>query len=77
MIRNHLSKILGENRITQKKLAEMTGLRPSTVNAIYNERASRIDYDVLDRLCRVLDCQPGDLLEFVPESNRDKNKNET
>lgn len=77
MIRNHLSKILGENRITQKKLAEMTGLRPSTVNAIYNERASRIDYDVLDRLCKALECQPGDLLEFVPESTRDTNKNET
>jgi putative transcriptional regulator len=68
MIRNHLSRILGERRISQKRLSEITDLRPSTVNAIYNERASRIDYDVLDRLCKALDCQPGDILEHVPDS---------
>lgn len=76
MIRNHLSRLLGERRLNQKRLAQMTGLRPSTVNAIYHERATRIDYDVLDRLCTALGCQPGDILEFVPDGTQNGNKNE-
>ena len=77
MIKNRLSRILGDRRLTQKKLAELANLRPSTINAIYNERATRIDYDVLDKLCVALGCQPGDLLEHVADSEKDTNKNVT
>ena len=37
------------------------------VNMIYNEKAQRIDLDVLDKICKALDCQPGDLLERVDD----------
>ena len=77
MIKNRLSRILGDRRLTQKKLAEMATLRPSTINAIYNERATRIDYDVLDKLCVALNCQPGDLLEHVADSAESTNKSVT
>jgi len=77
MIKNRLSRILGDRRLTQKKLAEMANLRPSTINAIYNERATRIDYDVLDKLCVALGCQPGDLLEHVADSAEGTNKTVT
>lgn len=67
MIKIHLSRILGERRITQRRLAEMADVRPNSVNMIYNEKAQRIDLDVLDKICKALDCQPGDLLERVDE----------
>ena len=65
MIKNRLSRLLGERRMTQKKLAELTQLRTSTINAIFNERSTRIEYEVLDKICIALQCQPGDLLEFI------------
>lgn len=67
MIKIHLSRILGERRITQRKLAESANLRPNTVNMLYNERAQRIDFDVLNRLCKALGCQPGDIFEYIPD----------
>lgn len=67
MIKIHLSKMLGERRITQRRLADMAGVRANSINAIYNEKAQRIDLDVLDKICKALGCQPGDLLEHVEE----------
>ena len=53
--------------MTQKELAEMSGVRPATIHMIYHEKAKRIDLDVLDRICTALDIQPGELLERVKE----------
>ena len=50
MIKNHLSRILGERRWTQTKLAAMTGIRKSTISDLYNEMAERISFDQLDRI---------------------------
>ena len=44
MIKNHLSRILGERRWTQTKLAAMTGIRKSTISDLYNEMAERISF---------------------------------
>lgn len=66
MVKIHLSRILGERRMTQRRLAELTGLRPNTVNELYNERAKRIDFTTIDRLCQALQCQVGELIEHVP-----------
>ena len=66
MIKNHLSRILGERRWTQTKLAEMTGIRKSTIGDLYNEIAERISFDQLDRICEALDCTLSELLEYIP-----------
>lgn len=62
MIRIHLSKILGEKRLTQADLARMTGIRAGTINDLYHEIASRINLEHLDLLCEALDCDVSDLL---------------
>ena len=69
MIKMHLSKLLGEKRMTQTRLAQLAGVRPSTVNVFYHETIKRIDVDMLDAICRVLQCQPGDLLEYVEDDS--------
>lgn len=70
MIRNHLSRILGERRWTQARLARATGIRPSTINELYHEIADRVSLDQLDRICEALGCRLDELLEYIPNSQR-------
>ncbi len=70
MVKIHLSRLLGERRMTQKELSEKTGIRPSTINEIYNEFAGRISVDHLDRICEVLNCDISDLLEYIPNKQK-------
>ncbi len=68
MIKIKLSEILGRHRISQKQLAEEAGLRPATVSSIYNEKISRLDLHSLDKICKTLNCQPGDLMEYIDQN---------
>ncbi len=65
-----LWELAGNPRITQREIAEKTGIRPGTVNAMYHGRIKRIELDQIDRLCAVLNCQPGELFERVEEPKR-------
>ncbi len=66
-IKIKLSEYLGRYRITQKELACRANIRPATVSAIYNEKCKRMDLDILNRMCAALNCQIGDLLEYIPD----------
>lgn len=70
MIRIKLSSILGDKRMTQKELANKTGIRPSTISEIYNELIERINLDHLDKICEALECDITDILKYIPN---DKN----
>ncbi len=61
MIENRLSTLLGERRMTQKKLAEKTGIRPATINEIYHGLADRFSIEHIDKICSVLSCDISDL----------------
>lgn len=66
MIKIHLSKILGEKRMTQVELARKTGIRPATINEWYHEFVERINVEHLDRICEVLKCDVSDIIEYIP-----------
>ena len=70
MIKNHLSRILGDRRWTQARLAEETGIRPTTISPLYNEFADRVSFEQLDLICEALDCSISDLLEYIPNAQR-------
>lgn len=70
MIKNHLSKLLGERRWTQADLARKTGIRRATINELYNELNDRVSLEHLDRICEVLNCEVSDILEYVPNPQR-------
>lgn len=73
MIRIRLKAMLAEKGIKQKDLAAMTGIRQPTLSGMNNNSVKHIPLDVLDKICIVLDCQPGELLEYVPdEKNPDE-----
>ncbi|OGI29294.1 MAG: Cro/Cl family transcriptional regulator [Candidatus Melainabacteria bacterium RIFOXYA12_FULL_32_12] len=65
MIKSHLSKIMGEKRITIKEVHEKTGLSRNTISNLYNEKTKMIDFDTLDKLCEFLNCSVCDLLEHI------------
>ena len=73
MIKIHLSKLLGERRISQIELARRTGRRPATINEIYWEFAERVSLEHIDIICKMLGCKIEDFMEVVYEDN-DKNK---
>ena len=74
MIKNHLSRLLGERRISQAELARMTGIRAATINDIYHEIAIHLSVENLDRICEALNCSLDELLEYIPNKNRSTGK---
>lgn len=64
MVRLHLSRLLGERKMTQAELSRLTGIRPNTINDMYHETIDRISLDAIDKLCEALDCSLGELLEL-------------
>lgn len=69
MIKILLSTRLGERRWTQADLARMTGIRPGTINDLYNEMAERVNLEHLDLICDALDCDLSDLIIRIPTSD--------
>lgn len=66
MIRIYLSKLLGERRMTQKQLSELTGIRRNAINEWYHEITVSLKLEHIDRICEVLDCSIDELIEYIP-----------
>ena len=67
MIKFKVKVMLAIRDMTQKELAQRTGIRPPTISAICTGTIKQIPVDVLDRICAALDCQPSDLMEHIKE----------
>ena len=63
MVRCHLSRLMGEHRMSIADVARETGLHRNTVALLYHETAQRVELDAIDRLCRLFQCAVGDLFE--------------
>ncbi len=66
MISNNLSKLLGEKRMTQSKLSEITGIRRQAISDIYHGINISIKMEHLDLLCSALDCKIEDIFIYTP-----------
>lgn len=67
MIKCHLSRILGEKRLKIADVARDTDINRGTITRLFYEEAQRVELDVLDKLCKYLDCSISELLEFIPD----------
>jgi putative transcriptional regulator len=65
-----LRELLERRGLTQTELQLRTGLAYSTVNDLFNNKPRRVELDTLDVLCDVLDCDVGDLLEYIRDKKR-------
>ena len=66
MVRNNLSKLLGERRMTQSQLSMLTGIRPNAISDLYNEVDLSVKFEHIDKICEVLQCDLSDLFEYIP-----------
>ena len=67
MIKFTVKVMLAKREMTQKQLAEITSVRPPTISAICTGAAKHIPVEVLNKLCAALNCQPADLMEYIPD----------
>ena len=70
MIKFKVKVMLAINEMTQKELAERTGIRPPTVSAICTGAVKHLPVDALNKICEVLKCQPADLMEYIPDEKQ-------
>lgn len=66
MIRCHLSILMGRDKLRISDVAQRTGLNRSTITALYNETATRVELPAIESLCNLFQCQIGELFEVVP-----------
>ena len=67
MIKNHLSKLMGEKRYTIVEVSKLTGMSTSTISNLYNEKVKRLDFDTLEKLCQLFNCKVQDIIEYIPD----------
>ncbi|MBR5291392.1 MAG: helix-turn-helix transcriptional regulator [Clostridia bacterium] len=67
MIKFKVKVMLAMRDMTQKELAERTGIRPPTISAICTGSIKHLPVEALDKICSVLECQPVDLMEHIKE----------
>ncbi|MBR4867408.1 MAG: helix-turn-helix transcriptional regulator [Clostridia bacterium] len=63
----NLDVVMARRKIGAGELAEKIGITPANLSILKNQKARAVRFSTLEDLCRVLDCQPGDILEYVPE----------
>lgn len=64
MIKCHLSTIMGRRRLKISDVARDTGINRGTITRLYKKEFTRLDADVLEKLCQYFECGVGDLLEY-------------
>lgn len=64
MVKCNLSRLMGEKRMNIQEVCNVTGLARNTVANLYNDKAKRIDYNTIEKLCLLFECKVGDLLEI-------------
>ena len=67
MIVVNLDVMMAKRRIGAGELAEMVGITPANLSILKNNKAKAVRFTTLEALCRALDCQPGDILEYTPD----------
>lgn len=67
MIVVRLDVMMARRKITGRDLAAAVGITEQNLSLLKTGRVKGIRFETLDKLCAVLDCQPGDILEFSPE----------
>lgn len=65
-IKIKIADVMKEKQISKTKLTYLAFLQLRQLNNLINEKAARVDFDVLARICNALDCKIEDILEYVP-----------
>ncbi|HKX85907.1 MULTISPECIES: helix-turn-helix domain-containing protein [Flavobacterium] len=59
--------MLAKRKMQSKELAEILGITPANLSILKTGKAKGIRFETLEAICKALDCQPGDVLEYISE----------
>ncbi|MHB1484619.1 MAG: helix-turn-helix domain-containing protein [Saccharofermentanales bacterium] len=65
----NLDVMMAKRKIGLSDLAEKVDITLANLSILKNSHAKAIRFSTLESICQALDCQPGDILEYVPEEN--------
>ena len=66
-IRINLDVVLAKKKMSVTELSEKVGITMANISILKNGKAKAIRYTTLDKICEVLECQPGDILEYTKD----------
>lgn len=69
-IRINLDVMMAKRKISVTELSEKLDITMANVSILKNGKAKAIKLETLNKICRILDCQPGDILEYVPDTEK-------
>ena len=69
MIRINLDVMLAKRKMSLTELSERVGITMANLSVLKTGKAKAVRFTTLDALCRTLECQPGDILEFVSDGS--------
>lgn len=69
MIMVNLDVMLAKRRMSLTQLSEAVGITMANLSVLKTGKAKAVRFSSLDAICRALDCQPGDILEFRQEDS--------
>lgn len=64
----NLDVMLAKRKMSVTELSQQVGITLANISILKTGKAKAIRFSTLDRICQVLDCQPGDILEYRPDS---------
>jgi putative transcriptional regulator len=68
MIIVNLDVMLAKRKMRSKELAERIGITEANLSLLRSNKVKGVRFETLEKVCAVLDCQPGDLLEYRPRA---------
>ena len=67
MIVVNLDVVMAKRKISLNELSERVGITIANLSILKNNRAKAVRFSTLDAICKVLECQPSDILEYIPD----------
>ena len=65
-----LDVMLARRKMRSRELAERIGITEAKVSLLKSGRVKGVRFETLEKICEVLDCQPGDILEYRPDAGK-------
>lgn len=68
----NLDVVLAQRKMRLNDLADAVGITPQNLSILKTGKARAVRFSTLEAICEILDCQPGDILEFRSETTKKK-----
>lgn len=67
MLKNNLAILMAKKKIRIAELHRLTGISANTLSSLYNEKTNMISFNTIEKICKALDCEVGELFKYVSD----------